>query len=623
MRLAPPRLSPYRSSRSLFAVAALRRLDRRLQAGARRPRRPERARHGRRARPRGDAHPHADGHADPGRRARRRPPRRPTPRHGAGTTETAPQTDRRRRRRGARHRTTRPRTTSRRPRVSDAQQFEDFCAENPAPAEPARTSPQAPPRSPITEVNSPQGKAPVWLDQPGDMRPLHRLAREAARSAEAEPIRDALQAALKDAARRRPRARCSTSPRTAPGAVRRDRTPSCASTRRPVRHRARDRHGPPARRPGRAAQHRDRPRPRRSSTASPRRSSSRSPGRDEVRSVLILGWTEQREITADDIATAELAADSAAAGLARLEAEARRADGSAQDRAVVRVANALNATLDLQEILLTLVHEAALALDADLTGVFLGDAEKGAVATAGYGVPEGWHGVRIEAGQGAAGRVLETGATVRPHDYQPPTSRSGASTAKTALAVPMVVERRDARRADGRLDHAPPRPRRGPAHARGDRRPGHARLPQRRGLRARPARRPHRRADRRPQPRRDADPDPRGDRPRPPRQRAARRRHPRPRRLQERQRHPRPRRRRRAAAQGRAARCRTSCARTTRSPATAATSSSCCSPAPTRRRPRTSPSAAATRSAASARSASPPGTTASTPTGCSSRPTAR
>ena len=65
----------------------------------------------------------------------------------------------------------------------------------------------------------------------------------------------------------------------------------------------------------------------------------------------------------------------------------------------------------------------------------------------------------------------------------------------------------------------------------------------------------------------------------------ARRRHPRPRRLQGRQRHPRPRRRRRAAAPRRARCCRASCARTTRSPATAATSSCCCSPAPTRRRP--------------------------------------
>ena len=109
------------------------------------------------------------------------------------------------------------------------------------------------------------------------------------------------------------------------------------------------------------------------------------------------------------------------------------------------------------------------------------------------------------------------------------------------------------------------------------------RLPQRRGLRARPARRPHRRADRRPQPRRDAGADPRGDRPRPPRRHAARRRHPRPRRLQERQRHPRPRGRRRAAAQGRPRAAGRAAARTTRSPATAATSSSCCSPAPTRR----------------------------------------
>src|SRR5262249_17032850 len=128
----------------------------------------------------------------------------------------------------------------------------------------------------------------------------------------------------------------------------------------------------------------------------------------EVRSVLILGWTTPRAISPEDIATAELAADTAASGFARLETEARRADSLAQDRVVVRVANALNATLDLQEILLTLVHEAALALHADFTGVFLGDKAEGAVATAGYGVPEGWHGIRVEAGQGVTGRVLNT-----------------------------------------------------------------------------------------------------------------------------------------------------------------------------------------------------------------------
>ena len=96
----------------------------------------------------------------------------------------------------------------------------------------------------------------------------------------------------------------------------------------------------------------------------------------DVRHVVILGWSEPRDITPDDVGTVELAAASAAAGLARLEADERRAAGSVQDRAVVRAASALNASLDLQEILLTLVHEAALALGAEMSGVYLGNADR-------------------------------------------------------------------------------------------------------------------------------------------------------------------------------------------------------------------------------------------------------
>src|SRR6476620_3064026 len=92
---------------------------------------------------------------------------------------------------------------------------------------------------------------------------------------------------------------------------------------------------------------------------------------NEIRHVLMVGWNVRRELGADTIETAQLLADQAAAGYARLEADARRAAGSNQDRAVVRAARALNASLDLQEILLTLVHEAALALDAETSGVYL------------------------------------------------------------------------------------------------------------------------------------------------------------------------------------------------------------------------------------------------------------
>src|SRR4051812_30972897 len=246
------------------------------------------------------------------------------------------------------------------------------------------------------------------------MRSLHRLVREAVRSAEAEPIREALQSTAKDVlgadfvrlldvAQDRAGASSGTD-----GFLRFADGPS--GTAHVIAT------GEPLAVPDTAD----------CSTIVPGRAAHEGIASalfvplawaDEVRSVLIVGWSQQRAIADEDVATAELAADSAAAGLARLEAEARRADSSAQDRVVVRVANALNATLDLQEILLTLVHEAALALDADSTGVFLGDRDSGAVATAGYGVPEGWHGHRLEPGEGATGRVLETNATVVHHDY--------------------------------------------------------------------------------------------------------------------------------------------------------------------------------------------------------------
>ena len=158
----------------------------------------------------------------------------------------------------------------------------------------------------------------------------------------------------------------------------------------------------------------------------------------EVRDVVIAAWTARREISAEDIDTAQLIADQAAAGFARLEADERRAAGSIQDRAVVRAAAALNASLDLQEILLTLVHEAALALDAEMSGVYLGDGENGAVATAGYSVPEGWHGLHVAPGQGAAGQALVTGEPFVSSDYQNDVDSPVMADCKTALAVPMA-----------------------------------------------------------------------------------------------------------------------------------------------------------------------------------------
>src|SRR3954451_20582774 len=72
---------------------------------------------------------------------------------------------------------------------------------------------------------------------------------------------------------------------------------------------------------------------------------------DEIRHVLVVGWNQRHEITAEEIELSQAAADLAAAGLAGLEADEGRAAGSIQDRAVARAARALTASLNPQEIL--------------------------------------------------------------------------------------------------------------------------------------------------------------------------------------------------------------------------------------------------------------------------------
>jgi diguanylate cyclase (GGDEF)-like protein len=161
----------------------------------------------------------------------------------------------------------------------------------------------------------------------------------------------------------------------------------------------------------------------------------------EVRRVVILISETPRAFAAAEIDDAEALVAVAAVGYARLEAEQRRIARAAQDRALVRAARALNMSLELQEVLRTLAHEAAAAVGADLAGVYLGNARDGGVATAGYAVPDEWHGLGIAPGEGAAGKVLETGETYATNDYQRDVRLPGnpiMGRFKTAIAVPMA-----------------------------------------------------------------------------------------------------------------------------------------------------------------------------------------
>jgi diguanylate cyclase (GGDEF)-like protein len=73
--------------------------------------------------------------------------------------------------------------------------------------------------------------------------------------------------------------------------------------------------------------------------------------------------------------------------------------------------------------------------------VYLGDAETGAIATAGYGVADNWAGVALAPGEGAAGRVLVTGRPFRTNDYDRDVEASEHESMvgfRSALAVPMA-----------------------------------------------------------------------------------------------------------------------------------------------------------------------------------------
>jgi diguanylate cyclase (GGDEF)-like protein len=164
---------------------------------------------------------------------------------------------------------------------------------------------------------------------------------------------------------------------------------------------------------------------------------------EEVRHVAVCVFRRRRELSEDELALALALADLGAAGLARLEAEARARSDARHDQALVRAARALNASLELGEALRALAREAALAVDGDVTGFYLGNAGSGGVATAGHNVPESWHGLTLAAGEGAAGQVLATGRAFTTDEYHRDAEAPAHEALRrfeAALAVPMVFE---------------------------------------------------------------------------------------------------------------------------------------------------------------------------------------
>ena len=161
----------------------------------------------------------------------------------------------------------------------------------------------------------------------------------------------------------------------------------------------------------------------------------------EVRWVQVLIASSPRTFADDEIARAQMLADQAAAGLALIEERSRAAAQAGRDEALMRAANVLNQDLPRQDVLQALMKEADLALGGDMSGVYLGDAERGGVATAGHNAPDDWYGYVLRPGEGVGGQVLATGESVITNAYQSEVRiprNEGLRQVRTAVSVPVV-----------------------------------------------------------------------------------------------------------------------------------------------------------------------------------------
>jgi GAF domain-containing protein len=159
-----------------------------------------------------------------------------------------------------------------------------------------------------------------------------------------------------------------------------------------------------------------------------------------VRWVSVLVRIHDAAYEPDQVDLARVIANVAAAGLAMLEARESQESRSERDTALARAAAVLNAHLPLQTVLESLAREANLAVDGDMAGFYLGDAESGGIATAGHKLPRSWLGYRMAPGDGVGGQVLKTGRAAISNAYQRDVElpdNPGLRDVQTAVAVPL------------------------------------------------------------------------------------------------------------------------------------------------------------------------------------------
>jgi GAF domain-containing protein len=160
----------------------------------------------------------------------------------------------------------------------------------------------------------------------------------------------------------------------------------------------------------------------------------------DVRWVAVLIRRHAGAFADGQIEAARLVASVAASALARVEAAETAGARDRRDAALVDAAAALNTGGDLVGVLEAICRAADVALGGDMAGVYLGDGERGGVATAGHQSPAGWDGYVMAPGEGVAGRALATGLAAITSAYQRDVrlpENPGLRDLRTAVAVPI------------------------------------------------------------------------------------------------------------------------------------------------------------------------------------------
>jgi diguanylate cyclase (GGDEF)-like protein len=157
--------------------------------------------------------------------------------------------------------------------------------------------------------------------------------------------------------------------------------------------------------------------------------------------ILTLLDSSARDYSAEEIEVAGAFAAAAAASLAQLALAEEHASQVAQQAALARAAKTLNASLDLNRVLVRICKEAKAILDADKAGVYVGNAEEGMRVEAAAGFPPEVIGYRMAPGEGLSGKVAMTGEPMLENDYRSMSGRPASSLfgdVRCCLAVPMV-----------------------------------------------------------------------------------------------------------------------------------------------------------------------------------------